>query len=344
MLNLGKYPFARPLSEWIDDLFASGPVRRVLFRVDAGRVRRLSFGHIARCTELARVLREQCAAETLFLMKDYKEGVAFALHHDHKVHTLPTSMKEQDECTAILDVITDYRPDWLVLDLPERDFSSAFYGSIKARGTRILFIDDARFRVPDVDAFLNSSILALDNTVLPAGKNIRCFLGPEYFICTPLEKAEKSFSASGPFTVVISFGGSDPSDLSLKVMQCLAGKDLNTISFTLILGPGYDTPDVIEAAVKNSRQDVTIIYSPADIHACFRTADLVICAGGLTLYETVAMGLPVMAIASIEHEQAVVDAFKRQNLLADGLLEWNGDKFYEKFISAVARLSHKKQI
>jgi 2-polyprenyl-3-methyl-5-hydroxy-6-metoxy-1,4-benzoquinol methylase len=101
-----------------------------------------------------------------------------------------------------------------------------------------------------------------------------------------------------PFTrVLLSFGGEDPADLSGRLLALLLGKRFGEYKgsgaqlfepaqITVVQGPYF----------KRDRwpQGVRVLRSPGDLKSILGEYDLVFCSFGLTAYEALAAGVPVI--------------------------------------------------
>ena len=74
------------------------------------------------------------------------------------------------------------------------------------------------------------------------------------------------------------------------------------------------------------RSDFEFVDNPPDPLAQFRGADVVISAGGRTMYELSALGRPFLAVASAAHEKEPVREFVRLGLAAAGLETFDGKR------------------
>ncbi|WP_147819487.1 hypothetical protein [Salidesulfovibrio onnuriiensis] len=308
----------KPLDDWIADLFAGAQPRCIVFRVDAGRKPGLSFGHLSRCLVLAQAARRRFGAHSVFLMRGYAEGVAHAENHNAKV-----SVVVGDEVECILRVLKEHGGDWLVHDLPYGDFDERVFQACRERGVKTIFVDDARFRTPGVDVLLNSSILARER--VEAREGVRMLLGPDFF---PLGPDDGKMAPQTPWkrTVLLTFGGSDPTGLSVKSVANLAKRKWVGIGFQVMLGPGFEEGNTVKGLVED-RDDFMILENVAAPFEYFRCADLVVCAGGRTMYELAALDIPFIAVASARHEQEPVRAFVEQGLALFGFANFNGHGF-----------------
>lgn len=339
-MNPGIYPFPKPLREWIGRLFESCYPKLCVFRVDAGRVRGLSFGHLMRCLILSRVLKELFACETLFIMRDYPEGVDYALKSGEKVLLLKheTDSTERD----LLQKIMSTRPDLLVLDLPYSDFNVSKISKIKKFGTKVLLINDDNFVSSDADILINSSILAPERYKHQENDGSIRLLGPEYFIFDDKQKLSHPVRTEGKINVLLTFGGSDPTDITVKVISTILDQYHDSrIIFRIILGPGYGNLSAARQLAENN-DGFELVRSPQDIYPYYMGSELTVCAGGRSMYELLSMGRRFFPIATTKHEAEIVQAFMQRGLIEAGLSAWNPQCFIhilEKILSQeVARL------
>lgn len=307
------------LRQLVDAMFEGlgGPPRQVAFRVDAGRLAGLSYGHLARCHMLSRFLRERCAAATRLLMRGLPDGVACA-------RSLGEAVVELGE-----DPVRLLPGEALVVDLPggrqPRD--------IPGQPAYTVAIDDMGRDPGQVDVVLNSGILARPEQY-PGAR--RTLLGLDALILPEeFEQARRVPSASGRHRVLATFGGSDPAGLTARVVRGLGRLDPAGMDLTVVLGPGFVDPDA-EEALAGYPGPLRVLRNPADMLPLFMECDLAVCAGGRTLYELVALEVPALAVASVAHEAPGVLEFARQGLALAGLPAWDEVQFAASFIAARA--------
>jgi spore coat polysaccharide biosynthesis predicted glycosyltransferase SpsG len=329
---------SRPLREWIHLLFNGDTVpSKVLFRVDAGHVRGLSFGHISRCLVIAGALRDLYRSESLFLMRSYADGVEHVIGSGQRVKKIPTGLAPYEESTILKETAQQFRPNWLVVDVPYRDFDTSCLGQLRESGFRILFIDDSRFWSPDTDVVLNSSILALQRIVGKPHKNTRCFLGPEFFVFDEsLLQSAPMKEESGNLSILITFGGSDPTGLTLKVAEALLGKQWEGVFFRIVVGPGYRDIDRVTRLVELLGNRFEVLFNPPNLIPFLQACDFAVCNGGRTLYELLYLDKRCLPISSSAHESEVVTEFIRQGIIDSGLIVWE-PKAFLSYLTALTR-------
>jgi spore coat polysaccharide biosynthesis predicted glycosyltransferase SpsG len=91
--------------------------------------------------------------------------------------------------------------------------------------------------------------------------------------------------------ILISMGGSDTYNVTLKILDYLKKKNITS---TVICGPTSKLNNVI----KKYKKDFKIKYNVKNIFKEFSNHDILICGGGMTPFEAASTGLPSIVIAS----------------------------------------------
>lgn len=317
-------PSWRSFDRWVHEVFGGSIPSRVAIRVDASRKEGLSYGHAARCLIMARALK-RLGGEALFVMQDYSDGVSFV---EGKGFTVLT-VGERGGFDETLRIAADMDADWLIVDIPYPESDIARLEAANAPGFGVVFLDDSRFLFPRVEAVLNSSIRALDKTPDASHGPRRTFLGPSYFILDGAGQ-RPARRRDDRAKVLLTFGGSDPTDLTLRALRALNRRDWPHVRFTVVLGPGYkESREVAREARSSSR--CAVLRAPADLMEIMAGHDLVVCAGGRTMYEAWALDVAFLPVASAPHEALEVRAFLRRGLTPFGLEDWNEFRFLDAF-------------
>jgi len=326
-----NYQFVHPLKDWIKIPFnKSNPPRRVLFRVDAGQIYGLSYGHLSRCLIIEKAFKELFDTESLFLMKDFNDGVQHAILSGSNVKTLP----DKEDQLFLQNIIMTYQPSCLVVDLPYQNEDFSFYLKIKKKfDIQFFFIDDNRYSNPGADIYLNTSMLANKKVNKINPDKTFYFLGPQYFIFDEtLIDNTFPIPKNKYFNIVLSFGGADPTDLTIKVVRALLKISNKRIKYYVILGPGYSKQDSLYQLIHDAC-NFSVICNPKNIIPFFYSCDFVICAGGRTMYELLYLNKQFMPIASTPQEALAISTILENNLIENGMLKWSTKKFINIMIN-----------
>lgn len=283
------------------------PGDKALLRVDAGRRPGLSFGHLERCALLARSAEQRLGLGPQLLMRPIPEGLA-------RAQSLGLAVLPFEDATLV--DLAAYRA--LVLDLPG-DPEPWLLEHAARSGLRVVVLDDTGRDLCPCDVVLNSSVLA---TASAYPRARRTLLGPDFLILDERFAAARrrgSGNTSRP-AVLVTFGGSDPTGLTPRLLSLVATAGADA-QWTVALGPGFGDSSAVESAAQGLRH-VRILRNPPDMLPLFTACDLAVCAGGRTLYELCALGVPTLAVASAPHEALAVRAFVAQGKILAGLEEF----------------------
>ena len=259
---------------------------KVAFRTDASR--QIGSGHVMRCLALAAELKSRGAQITFVcraLPEHYASLIAQAGHSLVDGEAVPR----------------DSAPwDWLVVDHYALD--ARWEREQRSLARKILVIDDLDRR-HDCDVLLNQNLVrdAADRYAgrVPAGCEL--LLGPRFALLRPefalmREAAVEPRAAS---RVLVMFGGADPADLTSRCVNLLA-----KIGFAghvdVVAGPLYQP--------SRDLRSVTLHRAPSNMAQLMVQADFAIASPGVSSLERCVVGLPTVAIAFAENQEAPAEA------------------------------------
>ncbi|WP_448377098.1 cytidylyltransferase domain-containing protein [Fervidobacterium sp.] len=105
-------------------------------------------------------------------------------------------------------------------------------------------------------------------------------------------------------TILVTFGGSDPSNLTHRTLKALMNI-ANEVKIRVVIGPANEKKEEIyEFVNKNitSRNSVEVLENVADMGSVMEDVDLAITSNGRTVYELAAMRIPMVSIAQNDRE------------------------------------------
>ena len=316
--------------KWIPKQWVNNPPQNILFRTDAGTEQGLSYGHLFRCIVIAEFARKFWNTHITFLTCSDSRALEYIEQYEFNIKQIDNSHNE-------ISTVVDLTPfDWVVIDIPYPSYPlSTQCSQLAQSGKRIFLIDDVKIFTPsNISVYHNSGVLA-NSLICRHDSQIEYQIGPDYFIGNlPPPKVTRS-TGQPPKNILVTFGGSDPSGLTLMVSIALKEYFSNFPGlFTIITGPGYNEYDKLVPQVE-STPNQQLVDNPNNLYSHMLRSDLVICAGGRTLYEVYKLNLEVFAIASIEHEARVIEHFAEQGILKYFQLKWNENEFRKIFTLAI---------
>lgn len=293
---------------------------QIAIRADGGES--LGLGHLKRCVPLAKALRED-GYDVAFVRTARRDGaVAISTPfrtlwlEDGPVVPVGGQLADAEATLSTLgSLIAD--TSWVVVD--HYALSSDWEKRVGQHGPRILAIDDFRDRIHCADILVSDSPQPFDPD--SAGRSVQ-LVGPQYALLDDEFAFAPSHdqSAPGRRRLLVTFGGSDPTGETSKVVEALGDlrprcPDLERFDVDVVVG-------AVNPAVERLRESaralpwITLHISPATLAPLIKDADLVITSGGNTMVETLSLRTPCLVIMTSANQQLLVDELRRRNVVA----------------------------
>jgi spore coat polysaccharide biosynthesis predicted glycosyltransferase SpsG/CMP-N-acetylneuraminic acid synthetase len=286
---------------WLAERLENMP--RVLFRVDGGG--EMGMGHVYRSLAAAEALvKLRPTADICFLMRaDRPEGTQYVSGKGYQVRVLPG-----DDASA-LPAIRDYSPNLIVNDLPS--INDAYLRSLAKLGaSTVNFVDSlADIENPEEVAAVIIAALADEQVELDD-----YYAGPAFAILREAFQRRSAEIAARGRRVVLSFGGSDPQNLTLKALAALSPLALSVsdLSVTAVLGPAFSHRAELDELLERLPYRPRILSHVEHMADILVDADLVLCSGGMTVFEIAALGRPGVVLCQNAKEEARMQRFARE--------------------------------
>ena len=102
----------------------------------------------------------------------------------------------------------------------------------------------------------------------------------------------------------------------MRAVQALAGLPA-TVELVAVTGPAFSHRAELEAALLGLPRQVRLVSEASGAHIAdlMLEADLVLCSGGMTVYEIAALGTPGLVLAQNAREDARMRAFARHGTI-----------------------------
>lgn len=284
---------------------------RVLFRVDGGAS--MGMGHVYRSLAVAEALSSVSHADVCFLMgADLAEGVQHVSRAGHAVRVLPgDATSAGGELSAIIRAIQDYSPNIIVNDRPflEKDYLK----SLAELGASTINLVDSLDDIETPSELASVIISTMQQEQVDLDDY---YGGPAFAILRDSfqerARSETAIPESGR-RVVLSFGGSDPQGLTLKALSALDPllETLPELEVTAVLGPAFAYGRELEELVETLGFEPRVLRNVEHMADIFFEADLVVCSGGMTVFEIAALGRPGIVICQNAREKKRMEEFSR---------------------------------
>lgn len=263
----------------------------LVFRADAGP--EVGVGHVFRCMALAQQWQE-LGGQTLLVMARHNEAMEARLRREgvpcRVLGVEPRGMEDADQTRGLALAMG---ASWLVAD--GYGFDAGWME--RARPHRIALWTDYRQceRMP-VDLLINQSPKACPREYEEAGA-ARAVLGLRYLVLRrDLRAACKERSVRRRLRrVLVTFGGGAFKEPYVGALAALRSTPLSRCEAVVLAGANNPyLPEIREAA--RGMVGVTVLPAVDDLATLAASCDLAIIAGGGTVWELAALGLPSMVV------------------------------------------------
>lgn len=278
----------------------------------------VGLGHVSRCTAFYDVLDSKQIETQLMVMSDVS---ITSIIEDRKARVFPAATPIE----AMIDQLTNF--DAIILD--RITITQTEIDLLLQQPFKLLVIDDYN-RYQYKDTIIVDWTVGVENTELHAhnrNDNI-LLLGVEY---AALRRPFWVVSQRDPNAgcILITMGGADVRDLSPSITQAVRNHYATNL-IRLVIGPAFQKKNVESLRkIKN----ISIIEHPdaERMLDAMLDADLVITAGGQTLYELNAVQRSAIAIEVADNQREDIAAWNAAGLVQDWLV-WDDTELCEKLL------------
>jgi len=237
----------------------------------------------------------------------------------------------------IVQVLGRHADAWVALD--GYHFDPVYQECVRRKGHRLLVIDDiAHLERYDVDVLLNQNIHA-DQLVYHLNPDASLLLGTQYALLRPEFLPWRSWQRqTRPVArnVLVTLGGSDPNNVSLKVVRALRRLDGFPLDVRIIAGPASGNLEELQAAIRILPGETRILTDVSNMPKLMAWADVAVSAGGSTCWELAFMGLPNIVLVLSDDQRRI-----GQGLGAEGValnLGWHEEVSEGQIAEALGQL------
>src|SRR3990167_1235500 len=271
----------------------------------------IGMGHIMRCLSLANLLRKD------------KIGVSFCLKNGYDseecLSTVSNKVKSEgfdvrylgDKIDKIFD---EEMPDVLFIDFPHHVRRSEYGDDAKKRGIANIVFDDMLLNGEAADVVINPSLISHQSSVISHQPDYTgggytvingSFLPPLNPLLCKEGKGEVDIRKDVK-NILITMGGSDPTCQTEKILSALVENNVDA-NMDVVIGMAYK-----KLRFTNYDLRFTIHYDAKNMAELMAKADMAFVAGGITLYEAVFIGLPVIVISQDRYQELAAMEFQKR--------------------------------
>lgn len=289
-------------------------VKRIVFRADGSK--ELGLGHVSRCLNLACAIEEKfresgnldnLEIEVTFVIRGFREVREYLSGTVYKNSTM-WLLSTGDDIPEFRNIVDVLEPSIVITDIDLTGRVNRYLEAIHP-ATHIS-LHEFNFSLLQGDRVIAPTIHPLESAP-GATLGVTHFTGPDYVLLpTDIAQIQGTFCnlEGPPQSVLVTMGGSDPGNLTEKILKAIRAVNNPKIDWTVVLGPasGFDKWYFTrEYPALITYLEGAEIGRDGFIDQLMEN-DAVITNGGTTVYEALALAKPVLAIPQNDFEKEVI--------------------------------------
>lgn len=260
-------------------------------------------GHMMRCLSVAEAAAEQTGGRTgiRFVCAD-GDSAELARSRGFEAEALQTDYRDMESELPFWEQAAD--ADRPVILVDSYYVTDRYLRALRAYG-KVYLMDDMQQHAFPVDGVINYNIFAdlARYRDLYAGTGTECLLGARYI---PLRKQFLGVEykpAERVRDVLLTTGGGDADNVAEAVL-----KSVYRDSFTYHVLVGRFSPNLERwRNLAGERRNIRVYSDVQDMAGLLRKCDLALTAGGSTVYELAAVGVPFICFSYAENQEALTE-------------------------------------
>jgi len=289
---------------------------RILFFADAGP--QVGGGHVMRCLTLARALTGR-GAECAFV--ESRAAAPLLRRFGWPAQTL-LAMANTDDLADLVrwgrGFADLFEADVIVVD--HYQLGAAEEDALRGDARRIVAIDDLADRRHACDLLVDPSFgrhrsdyagLVRESCPLMLGPG-HALVRPDFAQARP--RALSRRAKHGPVQrALIALGLTDVGGVTARVVQALLPQ-LGEVRLDVVLGAGAPSLEALGRLVAENHKRIHLSIDSAEMASLMADADIAIGAGGSSVWERAAVGLPTATLILAENQRAMIERMAEAQL------------------------------
>lgn len=310
-------------------------VVNIVFRVDASE--QIGTGHLMRCLALVDELRRH-GAEVSFISRELPDILCDDMERINGCRVYRLNHSPKDELAETRAILARQQPvDWLIVD--HYGLDAVWERQMRPYVKRIMVIDDLADRPHDCDILLdqNLSIGPMDRYGQLLPKHCLQLLGPQHMLLrTEFKEARAHLQerTGDVHRILVSFGGSDPTNETAKALRAIRSLNLSNISLDVVAGALHPCKEQVRELC--SQLQHAAFHCQTDQMACLMSrADLAIGAGGSSMWERCFLKLPSIVLITARNQTESVYAAEKSGAIWN--MGWHEQVTHDQLASAIKK-------
>jgi spore coat polysaccharide biosynthesis predicted glycosyltransferase SpsG len=284
----------------------------ILFRCDGSP--EIGLGHVVRCLGLADELSIAYGWSVTFAMRKSELGISM-VRKSYPVLTPHVDNSRFEYGNWLYDVLKFTNAKVLVLDVRD-GLEPRALEKIKTRNILVVDIDDPENKRLKADLVFYPPVPQVKEMSWKSFSG-KLFSGWDWVILRKdffLHEKRASEKKHKVPNVLVTMGGSDPKLMTFKVLKALNKIKNKVFAVTVIIGGGFQEKEDLFKRINSCVFPVEVFVNVGNMARLMKTADLAVCAFGVTAYELAATGVPAIHLCLSKDHVKSSESFARAGI------------------------------
>jgi UDP-2,4-diacetamido-2,4,6-trideoxy-beta-L-altropyranose hydrolase len=284
---------------------------KIFIRADASV--QIGTGHIMRCIALAQTWQEGGGDVTFLSHCENKALRQRIINEGFDFIPVKKFHPDHSDLIQTLNIMKRYAPStqrsapcWLVVD--GYHFTQNYHKTIRENGYKLLVIDDlAHLEHYHADIVLNQNIHA-PKLNYSCDKDTVQLLGCDYIMLRKEFLKYRNWNRQIPEKakkILVMMGGSDPDNVTLRVIKILNSLDIFDLEVKVVVGPSNPHKKILKNITLSAPCRMLCVENVRNMSKLMVWSDMAVTAAGSTCWELAFMGVPAITIVTVENQQDV---------------------------------------
>ena len=286
----------------------------ILFKTEANS--QIGSGHFQRCLILADALTQKSQMQIGFILSNTPESLHLTLL-DKGYHVLTHPFDPENESINICRRFSEIKEkkNLLIIDSDQPVYYDPYFQRTIISNDIILFHITFMHRESYYSHIIANQNLLSKYHQYSVQDYTRKLLGPDYAVLQPsfLKLRSKGLRFNETVrTILISFGGADRHNVTLKVLKKLHQLQTDA-QIIVVVGMLYEHISLLKKAIDDfSNIEIKLFQNTQQMPELMYQADLAITSGGLTSWELACLGVPNVIISTSSREALSAELLHRE--------------------------------
>ncbi len=299
---------------------------------------RIGTGHVMRCLALAQAWQDS-GGQVGFAMAIGVPALETRLKSEgieiFKITTQPGSI---NDAVQTVNLAERMGANWVVVD--GYHFDSTYQRKIKDSGHQLMVVDDmAHLDHYYADIVLNQNIHA-ESLKYFFESYTKLLLGTKYVLLRREFMKWRGRSREVPDVaskVLVTLGGSDPDNVTLKVIQALQKGGIPDLEVKIVVGPSNPHVKSLKDIMLSTPCSMLILEDVNNMPELMAWSDLAVSGGGSTSWELAYMGVPSVVLVVAQDQRVIAEELGKMGVVSN--LGWHEQVSSSQVAQAIRQLS-----